>query len=73
MWLCKCTLCNQTIKPVAGNHLRAGRSTCCGCDKIEKMRQVNIKDRTGKTYGFLYVKRIATKEESPNKEYGGTY
>lgn len=73
MWLCKCTLCNQTIKSVAGSHLRSGRSTCCGCNKIEKMRQSNIKDRTGKVYGFLLVKRIATKEELPKKESYGTY
>jgi hypothetical protein len=37
------------------------------------MRQANIKDRTGKTYGYLYVKRIATREETPKKEYGGAY
>ena len=72
-WLCKCTLCNKTIKAVDGAHLRAGRTTCCGCNKIEKMRLANIKDRTGKTYGYLYVKRIATSEESPQKEYGGAY
>ncbi len=72
-WLCKCTLCNKTIKVVAGGHLRSGRSTCCGCNKIEKMRQANIKDRIGKQYGYLLVKRIATKEEAPNKKYGGTY
>ena len=71
--MCKCTLCNETIKPVDGAHLRGGRTTCCGCNKMEKMRQAHIKDRTGQTYGFLYAKRMATKEESPKKNYGGTY
>lgn len=37
-WICKCTLCNKTIKAVSGAHLRAGRSTSCGCTKMEKMR-----------------------------------
>lgn len=73
MWLCKCMLCNKTIKSVAGGHLRGGRSTCCGCNKIEKMRQANIKCRIGKTYGFLYIKRIASEEEIPNKNNYGTY
>ena len=75
MWLCKCTLCNKTIKAVAGNHLRASRSTCCGCNKIEKMRKAKIKDRTGKTYGFLYVNRLATTKEIIQKQKNkkGTY
>lgn len=58
---------------VDGAHLRAGRSTCCGCNKIEKMRQANIKDRTDKIYGYLLVKRLATLEECPKKEYRGAY
>lgn len=65
MWLCKCTLCNKTIKLVNGSHLRSGKSTSCGCTKMEKMRQSNIKNEQGKTYGFLYVERMATKEEKP--------
>lgn len=72
-WLCKCTLCNKTIKAVDGSHLRGGRTTCCGCNKMEKMRQASIKDRVGKQYGYLLVKRLATKEESPKKNYYGAY
>lgn len=64
-WLCKCTLCNKTIKLVDGAHLRSGRSTSCGCTKMEKMRQATIKNEAGKTYGYLYVERMATKEEKP--------
>lgn len=40
---------------------------------MEKMRQANIKDRVGQTYGFLYVKRIATKEEYPRTDKKGIY
>lgn len=64
-WLCKCTLCGKTIKLVQGGHLRAGRSTSCGCTKMEKMRQASIKQETGKIYGYLEVKRMATIEEKP--------
>ena len=74
MWLCKCTLCGKTIKTVSGGHLRSGRSTCCGCNKIEKMRLANIKDRTGKTYGFLYVNRLANAQELElQRKRDGTY
>lgn len=72
-WNCKCTLCNKTIRPVDGVHLRAGHSTSCGCQKMEKMRQTHIKDETGKVYGFLKVKRIATQEEKPRKDREGIY
>ena len=64
-WLCHCTLCDKTTKLVDGGHLRSGRSTSCGCTKMEKMRQAIIKNETGKTYGFLYVERMATKDEKP--------
>ena len=72
-WLCKCTLCNKTIKLVDGAHLRSGRSTSCGCTKMEKMRQINIKHEEGKTYGFLFVERMATKEEKPRQDNEGIY
>lgn len=69
-WLCECTLCGKTVKLVQGTHLRAGRSTSCGCTKMEKMRQASIKQEAGKTYGFLYVEREATPEEYPRKDRG---
>lgn len=71
-WKCKCTACGKE-KEVAGNHLRGGRSTNCGCVRMEKMRQASIKDETGKTYGYLHVKRMATKEEQPRIDRTGVY
>lgn len=71
-WLCKCTACGNS-KEVAGAHLRGGRSTNCGCVRMEKMRQASIKDETGKIYGFLYVNRMATEEEKPRKDKEGIY
>lgn len=71
-WLCHCTLCGKTTKLVLGSHLRQGRSTSCGCTKMEKMRQSVIKNEQGKTYGYLYVERIATEEEKP-RDVNGIY
>ena len=72
-WLCHCTLCDKTTKEVSGSHLRSGRSTSCGCTKMEKMRQASIKHEEGKTYGFLYVNRMATEEEKPINHHTGVY
>lgn len=72
-WLCHCTLCDKTTKLVDGSHLRGGRSTSCGCTKMEKMRQASIKHEEGKQYGFLYVNRMATEEEKPRKDRTGIY
>ncbi len=71
-WLCKCTACGKE-KKVAGAHLRGGRSTNCGCVRMEKMRQACIKHEEGKTYGFLYVERMATEEEKPRNDRTGVY
>lgn len=71
-WNCKCTACGKE-KEVAGAHLRAGRSTNCGCIRMEKMRQACIKNEKGKTYGFLYVERMATEEEKPRHDRTGIY
>ena len=72
MWKCKCTACGKE-KVVAGGHLRAGRSTNCGCVRMEKMRQANIKHEEGKQYGFLKVERMATQEEKPRQDNTGIY
>lgn len=53
--------------------MRAGRSTNCGCIKMEKMRQASIKDETGNIYGFLEVIRQATKDEKPRDDRAGVY
>lgn len=71
-WLCKCTACGKE-KRVSGTHLRAGRSTNCGCVRMEKMKQACIKHEEGKTYGFLYVERMATEEEKPRHDRTGIY
>lgn len=71
-WICKCTACGK-IKVVDGSHLRSGRSTNCGCVRMEKMRQANIKNEQGKTYGYLYVEREATKDECPRIDKEGIY
>lgn len=71
-WRCLCTACGKE-KDVEGTHLRSGRSTNCGCVRMEKMRQAVIKHEEGKTYGYLYVKREATKEERPRNDRTGIY
>lgn len=53
--------------------MRGGRTTNCGCVRMEKMRQATIKDETGKEYGFLHVDRIATEEEKPRANKTGVY
>ena len=71
-WLCKCRLCNKTVKLVTSHNLRSGQSYSCGCQKMEKMRQACIKDETGKVYGYLKVLRQATQEEKKQKITGKT-
>lgn len=71
-WKCKCTACGKE-KEVAGGHLRAGRSTNCGCIRAEKFRLSNIKDETGKDYGYLHVERMASTEEKPRNDRTGVY
>ena len=71
-WLCLCTACGNE-KVVDGAHLRAGRTTNCGCIRMQKMRQASIKHEEGKTYGFLYVNRMATEEQKPRQDRTGIY
>ena len=73
MWLCKCTKCNKTIKPVAGSHLRAGRSTACTSCRQQKMVNATIKNEAGKDYGYLHVERMATEDEKPRHDRTGAY
>ena len=40
---------------------------------MEKMRQASIKHEEGKTYGYLYVERMATKDEKPRQEVESIY
>lgn len=71
-WHCICTACGQE-KDVDGAHLRAGRTTNCGCIRMQKMRQASIKHEEGKKYGYLYVNRMATEEEKPRHDRTGIY
>lgn len=71
-WHCICTACG-TEKDVDGAHLRAGRTTNCGCIRMQKMRQASIKHEEGKKYGYLYVNRMATEEEKPRHDRTGIY
>ena len=71
-WHCKCTACGKE-KDVDGAHLRAGKSTNCGCIRMKKMRDSVKKDETGKIYGFLKIIREATQEERPRKDRTGLY
>ena len=71
-WKCVCTACGKE-KEVAGSHLRAGRTTNCGCVRMEKMRQASMKHEEGKTYGYLYVQREATPDEKPRNDRTGVY
>ena len=71
-WHCRCTACG-TEKDVQGTHLRAGKSTNCGCIRMKKMQAAITKDETGKTYGFLKVIRKATEEEKPRTDRAGVY
>lgn len=73
MWLCLCTRCNKTIKPVNGTHLRNGNSTCCTKCRQKKMTAATKKDETGKIYGFLKVIREAKEEEKPRHDRTGVY
>lgn len=73
MWLCKCTKCNTTIKPVSGAHLRAGRSKQCPECSTKNMIASTIKHEEGKNYGYLHVERMATEEEKPRHDRTGVY
>lgn len=53
MWICSCK-CGE-VRSVSGSHLRGGRSTGCGCARMEKMRSTRVKDETGSVYGRLTV------------------
>lgn len=72
-WMCHCTLCDKTTKLVSGSHLRGGKSTSCGCTKMEKMRQASIKQEAGKVYGYLKVERMATEDELPRQDVQSIY
>ena len=73
IWLCQCMGCGETIKPVDGTHLRSGSSKGCRKCQQKKIAQANIKHEEEKTYGFLFIERMATEEEKPRQDKTGTY
>ena len=72
-YLCRCLKCNSTEQEVSRHNLVSGQSKACQKCKMEKMRQINIKDETDKNYGFLHVERTATKEERPRQDKDGIW
>lgn len=65
-WLCECTACGIQ-RSVDGSHLRGGRTTNCGCIKMQKMANANSINEIGNKYGKLIV---LSKAETPNNKYG---
>lgn len=63
MFLCKCDCGNEKV--VRMNQLRTGKTKSCGCLRIDKIRQANSYDLTGKKFGRLSV---ISKIENKNKE-----
>ena len=43
-WLCKCNCLRETVREIAGSHLRVGSSTSCGCIQREKLAKRNVED-----------------------------
>lgn len=72
-WRCLCQACGKIKEKVYSCHLRGGKSTNCGCVRMEKMRKAAIKDRTGDTYGFLFVTHEVPREERPRQDRMGAY
>ena len=69
MWNCKCKC--GTIRVVSGGHLRGGRSTGCGCVRMEKMRATRVKNEVGNIYGRLTV--LEEDKDPPRKDRHGVY
>lgn len=58
-WLCICEC--GTEKLVRGGHLRSGFTKSCGCYLKEVSRDVNLKDISGQTFGYLTAIRRTDK------------
>lgn len=53
IWKCKCDCGKET--EILGASLVAGISRSCGCLQKEKVSKANLKDLTGKTFGYIKV------------------
>lgn len=67
---CKCLKCGTTEAEVSRHLLVSGESTACQKCRQKAMVEATIKNEQGKTYGFLYVERRATEEETPLLNHG---
>ena len=65
-WTCQCEC--GTIKDIAGNKLRNGHTTSCGCFKHEN-KGSNFEDLVGKRFGRLTVIRFIPKQERTARQY----
>jgi len=54
-WMCQCDCGNQVV--VLNNNLKRGITTSCGCYQVERAIASNLKDLSGKEFGFLKVVR----------------
>lgn len=58
-WRCRCECGNEC--DVVGSDLRSGKQVSCGCWKNEQASNLQFKDETGNTYGYLTVLSLVTK------------
>lgn len=56
-WLCQCSCGNNKI--IAGNSLRSGLTTSCGCYRSQSLSERRRSDLTGQIFGRLSVVRLA--------------
>lgn len=47
-WICKCMLCNNTVKSIHASSLKSGSSKSCGCQHTNNRLK---EDLTGRTFG----------------------
>lgn len=68
-WICQCQLCGR-IKSVRGADIRKGKSTNCGCKRIENLIQRNKEnalDLTDKIFGYLQCISPTEKRQAGGK------
>ena len=56
-WKCICD-CGKKVT-VSRNGLMSGKTNSCGCWKSDRVREKNLKDKTGERYGKLVVEQMA--------------
>lgn len=61
-WKCICDCGNQII--VRSKHLKSGKSSSCGCRRIERLKKIRFKDLTNKKFGRLMVLSVDGKDSN---------